>query len=155
MALAAQRKRAQDEERELERIAQIRRREGRRRADHSTPKTDPLVVRTQQLAAILAGAKEDHEKKYPQHEPAYGKVAEFIAFTEWLSEESDVDAVQIRAVMRQRWATIELKTAEKILMALDLEYLLSNGTIDVIPNPRWSKERWQMYMSERGCSEEL
>jgi hypothetical protein len=46
---------------------------------------------------------------------------------------------------------VTLSVAEALLMAIGKHYLLANGAIPVIPNPRWSQERWIEYMDERGC----
>jgi len=44
-----------------------------------------------------------------------------------------------------------LSIADKLLQAMNLTHLFHNGIINVIPNPRWSQEKYIAYMEERGC----
>src|SRR5687768_13698205 len=55
-----------------------------------------------------------------------------------------------RKLYSQKWVTFN--SADEILTKLGLQYLLDNGTISVVPNPRWSQEKWHDYMKERGCA---
>lgn len=128
--------------------------------------SDPLVVRCADLAPHL----EEHREKWQQERPPniqhfetkghadwQGKRGwgqqnrkQFTTWGEYIEQEADVDQrTMYRLMHQQEYCT--LKVAERLLMAIDREYLLSNGTVPVIPNPRWSQERWHKYMEERGC----
>ena len=71
---------------------------------------------------------------------------------EWLSE---ITGMQHRSL----WRIIKCETkhtnyvlADKILQAIERTDATHNGEIRVVPNPRWSREKWLNYMEERGCA---
>lgn len=116
---------------------------------------DPLVVRTEQLADFLL----EWEKNFIGDRPRFagsrqfGEQAKeiFMGARTFLSEHSGIPVRRIYAIIEKESQHVTFRTAEALLIAAGHEYLLSNGEIEVIANPRWSQERWQAYMAERGC----
>lgn len=94
---------------------------------------DPLVVSARQVMAEI-------EKEYP--EAGLGELSR------WIGE----DQRAIARLSEQKWMT--LTKADSWLTKLGLSHLLSDGTITVVGNPRWSVVSWFNYMAERGCLEE-
>lgn len=66
-----------------------------------------------------------------------------------------IPARQVWGVLKgdRKWVT--LGVADTWLTALGLQHLLADGTVRVVPNPRWTAEHWSNYMTERGCSGEF
>jgi hypothetical protein len=66
---------------------------------------------------------------------------------------AEASGLQDRAVKRilyeQKWIT--LYVIDKILNGLGLEHWINDGTLTIVPNPRWTQENWITYMKERGC----
>lgn len=62
---------------------------------------------------------------------------------------TEVSAVQKIMTGKQKWVTFQ--KADEWLSALSMEHLLNDGTLHIVPNPRWTAEHWQSYMEERGC----
>ena len=44
-----------------------------------------------------------------------------------------------------------LRVADELLTRIGCGYTLSNGEISILPNPRWTVEKYREYMQERGC----
>lgn len=70
---------------------------------------------------------------------------------QWLAAASGVSERTIWGITSGEREHIGLSKADALLMAVELPHFLQDGTIDVIPNPRLSQERWAEYMQERGC----
>lgn len=116
-------------------------------------RSDPLVVPSQHIADILEERQRIWERERPNprrnhpdlpHDPVVG-------FINWLSFESGVSERVLRTIRRAEYLHLEFKVAEKILLALDLQHLLSNGDIPVVPNPKWSQETWLDWKEKQGC----
>lgn len=68
----------------------------------------------------------------------------------YLQQWTGIDERRLYGLIRGEYKFVPSTQAELILMVIDKEYMF--GTlIHVIPNPRWSPERWAEYMKERGC----
>ncbi len=115
----------------------------------------PEVVLADDLRPVIERAIEEHRASHPQVHDSYrrngykGTIAEYGAFN-WLEEESGINSRSIYRVL-YRNTHVSLRIADALLTAIGRPYLLSNGEIPIIPNPRWSQERWMQYMDERGC----
>jgi hypothetical protein len=81
-----------------------------------------------------------------------GKTPDVMGATQYLSLWTGIDQRQISAITNGERKFVTLKNAEKLLMAIDREYMLSNGEIPVVPNPCWSAETYMAYRRERGCA---
>jgi hypothetical protein len=107
---------------------------------------EPEVVFGKQLAEVLNTWREEWLKKRD-----YEKEQRVMGPLDWLKEMTGLHARRIYGLMQAENPYVSLTQAELILMVIDREYLLSNGTIRVVPNPNWSPEKWLAYMEERGC----
>lgn len=70
---------------------------------------------------------------------------------DWLKEMTGLHIRRIYGIRQGEFKYVSLTQAELLLQVIDREYLLSNGTVRVIPNPNWTPEKWLDYMKERGC----
>jgi hypothetical protein len=105
--------------------------------------SDPMVVRTSELKrAIEIWAKDRNFSEDPT-EKFEGK----IALGRYLENESGVGVRLIWAIMKGESKVTTFVNADKIIAAIERPDLMP----EVIPNPRWSQERWLKYMEERGC----
>ena len=112
--------------------------------------SDPEVVPTEELASVLRRAMDEWENQHIDkfdHRVQYG-------FTSVVGELSGVDPRIIRRILLRDSKFTNLSIADKILTALELTRFLG-VEIHVIPNPRWSPERWNLWMAERGCEERI
>ena len=64
---------------------------------------------------------------------------------------SGVNPRQIRSIMNIKYRFTALATADKILVAIGKSDLLTNGQLQVVPNPRFDMETWIRLMKEKGC----
>jgi hypothetical protein len=134
---------------------------------------DPLVVRTADLKAVLdrfiKDFKSRHDGKTEHHKTVYGatggsgqmgerNVAYSGEFTQqsgyatWISEESGISQRRVYGILNLESKVTSLDIADKILQALEMTYVLHNGEVPVIPNPRWTQEHWVRWMNKRGCA---
>lgn len=110
------------------------------------------VVLSAQLAPILT----EHRRRWnlernAKTESELHQGSMVMGFLDWLSFETEIGVRRLWGIMRKEYKTVPFSQAEKILMALQEENLLTNGDVRVIPNPNWSLEKWMNYMEERGC----
>lgn len=110
--------------------------------------SEPQVVIVQQIAREIREFNRKWLSGRTQRESRNGEV---MGPVQWLSQKTEINIRQIARITNEEVQTVGLSDAEKILIALDLEYLLSNGEIHIIPNPRWSLEKWVAYMQAQGC----
>jgi hypothetical protein len=75
----------------------------------------------------------------------------FVGAVDYIEEQSGVNSRMILRILRYEQKFVTLDNADRILMAIDRDYLLVDGMIPVAPNPMWSQERYVEYMQERGC----
>ena len=112
-------------------------------------------VRVEDFAPILRQWKEQWDIERPlTKSPGTGNKGvstqfEFESPIPWLAEKTGLTEQFIHKVIKQQKKHVTLTTADRILTALDQSWRLSQ--LEVIPNPRWSAERWADYMRERGC----
>lgn len=50
---------------------------------------------------------------------------------------------------------ISFSRAEKLLQAIDREYLIDNGTLQSIKNPQWSFRKWIDFWVKSGCYDDM
>lgn len=106
------------------------------------------VVIGYQLAKVLQEWRDMFDKRNEGFDPGRDKIMGPI---DWLKEMTGLHVRRIHGLVKGEFPIVGLSQAELVLMAIDKEQLLDNGTIHVIPNPNWSLEKWTTYMEERGC----
>jgi hypothetical protein len=111
--------------------------------------SDPQVVPTEELASVLRRVADEWDA---YHIDEYSHRAQY-SFTSVVAELAGIDDRIVRRILMSQFRCTNLSIADKILTALDMSYVLGNE-IHVIPNPTWSQERWQAWMSYRGCGAE-
>lgn len=70
---------------------------------------------------------------------------------EYLEQETEINRRTIRMVVSGDLDPVPFSKVEKLLIAIDRHYMLSNGEIHVVPNPRWTQERFQEWWKGRSC----
>ena len=124
---------------------------------HYFKQGEPEVVPTYQLAVVIREWSLRFLADRPRDQWQTGKtfvdsgMPEFMGPVDWLTKETGIDQRQISRITTEETVTTSLTVAEKLLMAIDREYMLANGEIQVVPNPSWSLDQWMSYMRERGC----
>jgi hypothetical protein len=133
-----------------------------------SPHFDPLVVNTEDLKKVLDRFVIDHlsrhDGKVRMNKKVYGSVGGSFERgwddrpdldfqtgpISWIEQETGVAAKRLWTIMNLRSKHTSLDLADRILQRLELTYVLHNGEVPVIPNPRWNQERWIKWMSTRG-----
>jgi hypothetical protein len=121
---------------------------------------EPLVVPSSALAPVLNRWKDiyelEHDFEYLQAENINKEdKPDVFGPMQYLHFHSGVPIRRIFGIMRLETKHTSLGIAEKLLSAIDREYMLKNGEIPVVPNPHWRMETWVAYMNKRGCSSDL
>ena len=62
-----------------------------------------------------------------------------------------MDKRQLERMIARKWKNTSLILADRLLVAIGRSEALSNGELQIIPNPRMSMEAWIEKMQERGC----
>jgi hypothetical protein len=118
------------------------------------PRGSAEVVFGEQLSRVLQAWRERYLlERNPEIERAKDWVnpkSLVISPIHWLSEMTDIHETIVGKIINGYFKFVPLDQAERILWAIDMEYLLRNE-IHVIPNPRWTLEEWVEYMREKGC----
>ena len=105
------------------------------------------VVKTALLATVLNRWRKRFEVEVGDFESG-----DFVGPIGYLMEQSGIERRAIYRIMHMESKYTSLTHAERMLMAIDREYMMYNGEIPVIPNPQWSYARWVNYMDSRGCT---
>lgn len=113
---------------------------------------EPNVVPGYQLAAVL----QDWCRRWLLDRPKgalHGSIGghEFVGPVQYLAEESGIPIRRVSGYCNNEWPTVGESKAERLLMAIDREYMLVTGEIQVVPNPNWSLEKWMAWREEQGC----
>lgn len=129
---------------------------------------EPLVVKTHDLAKVLYPWMRTHEAEHNALFQGYGE-SEYEMFgfgshvreahdamketgsVRYLCEHTGLKPRALWRIMHGETQCTALSIADALLNAIGREYMLSNGEITVIPNPRFSLEHWVEIMQERGC----
>jgi hypothetical protein len=111
--------------------------------------SDPQVVPTEELAAVLRRASDEWEA---DHINEFDPRSQY-SFTSVTGELAGIDPRIVRKILLRETKYTNLHMADKILTALELTRFLG-VEIHIIPNPGWSQERWQAWAAERGCGAE-
>jgi hypothetical protein len=117
--------------------------------------SDPLVVRTIELARVLDNWINEWRSERPLQidENRWKQPGElFMGAIETLSRHSGIPIRSIARVRRLETKWTNLHTADALLTAIERVELLSDGTVNVVPNPRMSLERWLEYLAETGAT---
>lgn len=108
----------------------------------------PRVVLGVQLGKVMREWREEWDRKRDPYEQETGRVMGPI---DWLKEMTGIHSRRLYGLMNDEFVTVGETQAELILLVMERQHLLSNGTIHVIPNPNWSLEKWTAYMEDQGC----
>lgn len=111
-------------------------------------KGEAQVVIGYQLAKVLQEWREAFDRRNEGYDAGRDKI---MGSLDWLKEMTGIHVRRIHGLVKGEYPIVNLSQAELVLMAIDKDYLLSNGTIHVIPNPNWSLEKWTTYMERMGC----
>lgn len=71
---------------------------------------------------------------------------------QWVEQESGFPWRTIyQWCYKSQW--VDAYRADKLLTAIGKSHEMSpNGSVPIVPNPYWDREKWQQRMAERGCS---
>jgi hypothetical protein len=112
-------------------------------ADDLNGLRDPMVVRTEELKrSVEIWAVGRNFAKTVQE-----RVEQRHTIGSYLEQETGIPGRRIRGIMNLETKVTTLSIADKIIAAIERPDLMP----EVIPNPRWSQERWVKYMEEHGC----
>jgi hypothetical protein len=114
---------------------------------------EPEIVLVSELAPVVNAWINRWTKDRPMMMSLGNAATESATFygpMKYISENSGVNPRRIYMVCKMEMDRIGLSQAEKILQAIDREYMLATGEIQVLPNPNWKMAKWVEYMRERG-----
>lgn len=116
------------------------------------------VVRAEPLGTVLRGWVQDWLAERPLNQQPTGqnpfddKQYDFMGPIQLLHEKTEINPRRITGIINGEFEFIGVSQADALLTAAGMWDLITLGEIEVIPNPNWSMEKWQSYMSERGCA---
>lgn len=118
---------------------------------------EPHVVDREAFAAVLLKFKDQWYADHPETaKGAFGNTTNlgaayghWLGPWAWLEFETEIDATSIGKFSRLQLPLVPYSKAEKILIALGLEYMLSNGEIPVLKHPRWSWRQYRLWKAEQ------
>jgi hypothetical protein len=114
------------------------------------------VVHGWALANVVRAWVDQWQRERPSYHVEAGKdpttvnIAFVSAFV-WLADKTGLNVRRINGIAAAEFTYVGVTQADAILTAIGKSHYLTNGEINVIPNPNWSRERWVAYMKERGC----
>jgi hypothetical protein len=114
-------------------------------------KGDPQVVRVSQLAEVLNAWMKRYLAERPVNMQG-GERYDFMGPFKWLANESGVHPRRISGITNGEFEYIGEQQAFKLLLAVDREYMLMTGEIEILDNPNWSQERLYEWRREQGCA---
>jgi hypothetical protein len=142
--MEAQAERAENQRRMIERSLWVE-------EDRKNGAGEPQVVLCEQLAIEVRDWSKkwlvERDSSLFSNDPA----VKVMGPIDWLSEKTGIHVRRLGGISNNEFDTVSLSQAEKILIAIDRDYMLSNGEIHVIPNPNWSLEKWTDHMRQAGC----
>jgi hypothetical protein len=131
---------------------------------------EPEGVFTVQLAPILLEFKEGWLRTRAQSEvprnkgkstiTVFGELIDRSLIDEsmdilgpwqYLREKTGISERMILRITRVESTFTSLSVVDKLLQAMNLTHYMHNGRITVVPNPRWSLQKYVKYMEGRGC----
>jgi hypothetical protein len=135
--------------------------------------SSPLVVRTAELAAVLQRWVDEWRIEHPAEPMRSASGSNFEGeLNTWfgaylsdhksesmpnsgalskLSQGLSLDQRVFTRILRCESATTNYELADEILQFIERPDAIHTGEIRVIPNPRWSNERWQAWSRENGA----
>ena len=134
--------------------------------DFTSFRTDPESVRTDQLAAVIREWAKEHEndgglfeksksKGWTNATLGTGRTSEGygprMGATDYIGTWSGIPDRRVRSILAGESTFTSLRVADAILTAIRENGALTDGRVNVVPNPGWSLERWTEWMSSRGC----
>lgn len=123
----------------------------------STQHNDPLVVRADELANALRPFVQDQDRRREEcvHQGSANRTGNnSLSGNGLLAELSGIDVRRVWSIMSCEYTYISLRIADQLLTAAGIEHALRDGTVQVIPSPRWSKKRYAAYMRAKGADPE-
>src|SRR5580765_2828569 len=135
--------------------------------------SDPLVVATAELSVIVNRWVNEFRADHPPLErnempnSSFGQtswVGDYrnasnavsqpqMGAIEKLGQMINQDTGVLRKIMKVKTKTTSLDLADRILQAIERTDALHNGELHIIPNPRWSQEKWLEW--KRGCENDF
>ena len=113
------------------------------------------VVPNDELAPLLRAWREryaaQNDTDYELGDHLYRDKACVFGPIQYLAWHSGVNPRQINAVLREQTKTTSFANAERLLMAIDREYMLGNGDVSVLPNPAWKFGTYIRHLLTAGC----
>src|SRR5215831_14717340 len=100
------------------------------------------VVPTGQLAAVLREWSRRWLLSYPPG-------GDYMGPLDWLQTETGIPQRTLARISREETTVTKYSLAERLLIAMDKEEMLRDGSILVGPNPYWSLEKYLKYRG--GC----
>jgi hypothetical protein len=116
-----------------------------------------LVVSGPELLAVLQPhvRQQDHERAEALAAGEWAdrhRASPILGGSGWLSEASGLNARSVRRILAgQQW--VSLSTADALLTAAGLSSALRDGRVRVVPNPKWSAQRWAARMHACGIED--
>jgi hypothetical protein len=119
---------------------------------------EALVVDKEQMAAVLLDFRTKWNVEHPvtNNGRGYGSpnsnangYGHWLGAWGYLGFETGIDPSVIGKISRCEMPIVSLTKAEKILMAMGLQHMLSNGEIQVLKNPNWSWRQLRLWRTEQ------
>jgi hypothetical protein len=126
----------------------------------------PEVVPTSQLAEVLREWKEQYDrerstsesmKKKQQRRKLFGydvyvelNPMPVIGAWQYLVEKTGINNRAIWRIISNESQYTSLTIADELVRAMDLPHYWHNGRLTIVPNPRWTQEKYIAYIEERG-----
>jgi hypothetical protein len=112
--------------------------------------SDAEVVPTEELAAVLLAWRQrferEHDSKHATGDQINRDKAALIGPIQYLGEQSGLNRRQINAILNRKTRHTTLRIADRLLGAIDRQYLLATGEIMVLPNPAWNFRTYIEYL---------
>jgi hypothetical protein len=103
---------------------------------------EPLVVRVQELQAILRPIIEEIDAYRNEN------VTDTIGGITYIAGEVGIESVRVRKFMGRTDGYVGLAMVDRWLTALGLVHEVQN--LQFVPNPKWTQERWQRWAEKNG-----
>jgi len=113
---------------------------------------DPLVVVAADLKVILDDYFREEDKKRPkgQTDGFKNRNTSFYGVKQYLADQSGISVSKMYQITEGKIEHTSLKVADALLSGMERPDLMRH--IRVVPNPRWSQEKWLAW--KQSCDSE-
>ncbi len=126
---------------------------------------DPLVVRTAELAAVLRVWCDKHNGRFSELNAPWKPGVHGGPGGGGFKEVASISAIQyihlhaanppiglrmLARILTGESKHTEFRYADSILSIIGETSALHNGLIEILPNPAWSREKWQEWKESQG-----